>query len=502
MSKNRKRFHWILSLIFLLASLGIWSKTIAGAVLFLIVAVIALPIGPWADLKGKQRAKKWLLSIVLILIGSGLYSYGNTASTAVTQNQTVPSAIETKAVLTPTADPTEKPAESSASESTETSTTTPVPTETPEATTTPTPVPVSLSNIPAYSGSPYVAVNSNKPYFSDDDLTTNVFENYSNLDSLGRCGVAYANVCEEIMPTGRRGEIGSVKPSGWHTVKYDNVDGKYLYNRCHLIGYQLSAENANPKNLITGTRYLNVTGMLPFENMVADYVKETDHHVLYRVTPVFSGNNLLASGVLMEAESVEDKGDGVEFCVYCYNVQPGIKIDYATGNSSGGQQITPKVTATPKPKTVNDNEQAAGAMTAVSKVWNISGGGLKDGATEAQINAAQNAVNALPDSNSNKQNLQQMVDASRNSLRDKLTAQAQADEAARQEAARQAEQQAAAAQQAEQPTQGSGTMVWISETGSKYHSIPNCGRMNPNYAHQETEAQAIAEGYGRCSKCW
>lgn len=199
---------------------------------------------------------------------------------------------------------------------------------------------ISLSDIPAYSGDAYTTINDNVPFFDDDELTTDAFEDYSDLDSLGRCGVAYANVCADIMPTEERGEIGSVKPSGWHTVKYDNVDGKYLYNRCHLIGYQLSGENANEKNLITGTRYLNIEGMLPFENMVADYVKETNNHVLYRVTPMFDGDNLVASGALMEAKSVEDNGDGILFNVYCYNVQPGISIDYATGNSSSDESAS------------------------------------------------------------------------------------------------------------------------------------------------------------------
>lgn len=189
------------------------------------------------------------------------------------------------------------------------------------------------ADVPAYSGKPYTAVNNNEPYFTSDDLTTEAFENYSELDALGRCGVAYANVCLETMPTEKRGSISEVKPTGWHSVKYDNVDGKSLYNRCHLIGYQLTAENANQQNLITGTRYLNVDGMLPFENMVADYVKETDNHVLYRVTPVFTGDNLVADGVLMEGYSVEDEGDGICFCAYAYNVQPGITIDYATGDS-------------------------------------------------------------------------------------------------------------------------------------------------------------------------
>lgn len=192
----------------------------------------------------------------------------------------------------------------------------------------------SLDSIPSYSGSAYVAVNDNLPYFSNTDLTRTSFETYSELDSLGRCGAAYACVSADMMPTDERGSIGQIKPSGWHTAKYDCVDGKYLYNRCHLIGYQLTAENANEQNLITGTRYLNVDGMLPFENMVADYIKETGNHVLYRVTPVFDGNNLVASGVLMEAESIEDNGEGICFYVFCYNVQPGVSIDYASGESA------------------------------------------------------------------------------------------------------------------------------------------------------------------------
>lgn len=192
---------------------------------------------------------------------------------------------------------------------------------------------ITLNNLPAYSGEAYVELNDNVPSFSKNDMTSKAFEKYSELDDLGRCGVAYANVCKETMPTEERGNIGMIKPSGWHTVKYDNVDGKYLYNRCHLIGYQLTAENANEKNLITGTRYLNIEGMLPFENMVADYIDETDNHVLYRVTPIFKGDNLLASGVQMEAYSVEDKGKGVSFNVYCYNVQPGIEINYSDGTS-------------------------------------------------------------------------------------------------------------------------------------------------------------------------
>ena len=215
----------------------------------------------------------------------------------------------------------------------------------------------SLSDVPAYSGKAYISVNGNVPYFTAAELTTTSFETYSDLDTLGRCGVTYACIGQDLMPTKERGSIGMVKPTGWHTVRYDDlVDGKYLYNRCHLIGYQLTGENANTKNLITGTRYLNIEGMLPFENMVADYIQETNNHVLYRVTPIFEGNNLLANGVLMEGYSVEDKGAGVSYCVFAYNVQPGIEIDYATGESKLAdsaqleEQKTATVTPTPSPE--------------------------------------------------------------------------------------------------------------------------------------------------------
>ena len=191
----------------------------------------------------------------------------------------------------------------------------------------------SIWEIPAYSGMPYTEVNGNKPYFTEADLTTQSFETYSELDSLGRCGVAYANVGQDLMPTETRESISSVKPTGWKNKSYDTVDGGYVYNRCHLIGFQLTGENANERNLITGTRYMNVDGMLPFENMVADYIKETGNHVLYRVTPIYEGDNLVVSGVQMEAKSVEDNGEGILFNVYCYNVQPGVTIDYATGES-------------------------------------------------------------------------------------------------------------------------------------------------------------------------
>ncbi len=192
---------------------------------------------------------------------------------------------------------------------------------------------VTLEEVPEFSDNAYVVLNDNQPEFDESDYTTESFEDYSDLDSLGRCGTATANIGKDIMPTEERGKISPVKPSGWHSAKYDCVEGKYLYNRCHLIGYQLSGENANKKNLMTGTRYLNVEGMLPFENEVADYVKETGHHVLYRVTPVYEGDDLVASGVQMEGWSVEDEGEGICFNVYAYNNQPGVEIDYSTGDS-------------------------------------------------------------------------------------------------------------------------------------------------------------------------
>ncbi|MBR3751481.1 MAG: DNA/RNA non-specific endonuclease [Clostridia bacterium] len=191
-----------------------------------------------------------------------------------------------------------------------------------------------LGLIPEFTDKPYHVINDNKPFFTKEDMTTRSYESYPELDELGRCVAVMSCIGTDLMPTEDRGEIGQIKPTGWHTVKYDCVNGKYLYNRCHLIGFQLTGENANERNLITGTRYMNVDGMLPFENMVADYLKEErDNHVLYRVTPVFLGDNLVAHGVVMEAYSVEDDGEGICFNVFCYNAQPEITIDYKTGES-------------------------------------------------------------------------------------------------------------------------------------------------------------------------
>ena len=254
---------------------------------------------------------------------------------------------------------------------------------------------VSLDAIPAYDGKAYVAINNNEPFFTDSDMTTTAFENYSDLDSLGRCGVAYANICKDIMPTEERGKIGMIKPSGWHTVKYDVIKDRYLYNRCHLIGYQLAGENANPKNLITGTRYLNVEGMLPFENLVADYVNNTGNHVLYRVTPMFSGSNLVANGVLIEAKSVEDNGGSILFNVYCYNVQPGVGINYENGDSwldgtTGSASSGSDTSATENSAADSSNSETMVHITATGKKYHRAGcRTLKKSDTEVTLDEAK-----------------------------------------------------------------------------------------------------------------
>ena len=213
-------------------------------------------------------------------------------------------------------------------------------------------LPFKLSDIPSYSGTPYCEVNNNQPFFHADELTTESFKRFSELDSLGRCGVAYACIGTDSLPTEERGAIGMIKPSGWHTVRYDDlIEDKYLYNRCHLIAFELSGENANPQNLITGTRYMNVKGMLPFENRVHDYVENFNNHVIYRVTPVFEGDNLVATGVLMEGYSVEDDGAGICFNVFCYNVQPQIRINYVDGTS--------KIANAPKTETPTESESVS-----------------------------------------------------------------------------------------------------------------------------------------------
>jgi DNA-entry nuclease len=300
-----------------------------------------------------RRTKIWLLSVVssiaLLLSACAAPAAGSAGPSPTSAPKSVASAEEaaSERAAEDAPAPSPEPAEPSQKRPTENA----APDNVQQAIPQLSRLPFSIDDIAPYSGEPYAVVNSNVPYFSESDLSPESFEHYSDLDSLGRCGAAYASIGLDTMPTEERGNIGQIEPTGWHTVKYnDVVDGNYLYNRCHLIGFQLTGENANEKNLITGTRYLNVQGMLPFEDMVADYVEETGNHVLYRATPIFEGDNLLASGVLMEAESVEDAGEGISFCVYAYNVQPDIIIDYATGESSlSPEALAPEPIATPEP---------------------------------------------------------------------------------------------------------------------------------------------------------
>lgn len=417
---------------------------------------------------------------------------------------------------------------------------------------------VQADSIPEFPA--YEVVNDNVPYFTDKEkINTNAFESYSKLDNLGRCGVAYANVCKEIMPTEERQAIGKVKPTGWHTVKYnDIIDGNYLYNRCHLIGFQLAGENANKKNLITGTRYMNVDGMLPFENQVDDYIEMySNNHVLYRVTPVFEGGNLLASGVLMEAYSVEDQGAGVQFCVYCPNVQPGILINYSDGSSSIDENYTGETTKDRASSIKNSSTQEIASASKqksseVSKKTNSNAKATTVIASDftgskyilntntkkvhlsscryvSQINT-ENAEgsNSSPDklksdgytacgvcdpfgitkTTSKKNDSVTKKDSSSN----KNSSAKQSDVGQKSESAKQdnstkesgsnktvEKAQQKVETQASQPVSGG---VWLSKSGSKYHSKNNCGKMNPSTATQTTEADAIARGYGRCSKCW
>ena len=234
-------------------------------------------------------------------------------------------------------------------------------------------IPVDIKDVPKYRGIPYVEINDNKPSFSDKDKDR--VEEYSKLDKLGRCGPAFANVGKELMPTSPRESIRDVRPSGWHTVKYDDIlEDRYLYNRCHLIAFMLAGENANERNLITGTRYFNVEGMLPFEIQVADYVKSTGNHVLYRVRPIFKGNDLVARGVQMEAQSVEDGGEGISFNVYCYNVQPGIRINYKDGSSQPESKVQKNKNKNKKPYKSNKTKKARKkyGMNVFQKDWYIT----------------------------------------------------------------------------------------------------------------------------------
>ena len=359
-------------------------------------------------MKQTKRILALLLSVVMLLsfvgcdIDSSDYGEGST---------TVSSSSITDSTSEGSGENTDSKEESSSVPSKENSTIT---TQTPSTTQKPnsssvgtgTAKTVDPSTLPAYSGTAYTIVNNNQPNFSAAELTTKGYEKYSSLDSLGRCGVALASCGKEIMPgtNEERGSISSIKPTGWIQKSYSGVSGGYLWNRCHLIGWQLSAENANRQNLITGTRYMNINGMLPFENMVADYIRETGNHVAYRITPIFEGNNLVCSGVQMEAYSIEDEGESICFNVYCYNVQPGITINYATGDSSGPSSSATTSTPSTEKDNTNDNQAA------------------------------------------------------------------------------------------------SGDMVWIPNSGSKYHSRSGCSNMkNPR---QVTKQEAENEGYEPCKKCW
>lgn len=315
-------------------------------------------------MKRSNRILALLLSIVMLLSFAGCdldtYDYTDGASeisssqikdTEESTSQTEESSTQTSETEAPSTSTTEKPSNTTTVGSGKASA-------------------VDPSTLPAYSGTAYTVVNGNQPNFSAAELTTTAYESYSNLDSYGRCGVALASCGKEIMPGANeeRGSISSIKPSGWVQAKYDGISGGYLWNRCHLIGWQLSAENANKQNLITGTRYMNINGMLPFENMVADYIKETGNHVAYRITPIFEGSNLVCSGVQMEAYSIEDEGDGICFNVYCYNVQPGITINYATGDSTGpSSESTESSTQTSETTNSNSNQTSSGEMVWIPK---------------------------------------------------------------------------------------------------------------------------------------
>lgn len=352
MKKGSQIAQWVFTGLFGICALGNgfhWSS-----LFLLLAAVLMAPIPSIRNWLKSIKIKNWLaitLAVVVFFVGmigspmseipdnpdSGGSSYSenlnDTSGTSSTTDNNTSSTDDTGSITT---------------EDNTTSSTTSEPSSIGGGTAKP----VDLSNIPAYSGKAYVTINNNKPSFSSAELTTKGYEKYSPLDSLKRCGVAIASCGKEIMPGANeeRGSISSIYPSGWNQAKYEGISGGWLWNRCHLIGWQLSAENANRENLITGTRYMNISGMLPFENMVADYIRETGNHVAYRITPIYKGNNLVCSGVQMEAYSIEDNGDGIEFNVYCYNVQPGININYADGSSSS-QNGSNNTTSSSKPNT-------------------------------------------------------------------------------------------------------------------------------------------------------
>ena len=345
MNKSSKIAQWIFTGLFGICALG--NGFHISSLLLLIAAILMMPVPMIRNYLKKIKIKNWLaitLAVVVFFAGimaSPSYQDADTinnidSSYSETTDNSSDKKTSSEKDTSSSFNSSDTTSNASSSTNTSTSSNSNTSNKNPSVVVNGSASAVKLSSIPAYSGSAFVYVNNNQPNFSADELTTVAYESYSSLDSLNRCGVAIASCGTEIMPKEdeKRGSISNVYPSGWEQAKYDGISGGYLWNRCHLIGWQLSAENANRKNLITGTRYMNINGMLTFENMVADYIKETGNHVAYRVTPIFDGNNLVCSGVQMEAYSIEDNGDGICFNVYCYNVQPGININYATGESS------------------------------------------------------------------------------------------------------------------------------------------------------------------------
>lgn len=347
MKKSSVTLRWVGVALFALLILGNgfhWSSLLFAAGLVLLLPIPA--IQEWLGTIKLKGVLSVVLAVVLLFAGSLASPLSTTDVPGDGQPTVSDISSSTTTTTASTSDGTTTAAKLDEGNTTTLATFDEATTTTTSKPTTTTKVPVgstaNLNDVPAYSGKAYAVLNNNTPKFSSAELTTSAYEKYSPLDSLGRCGIALASCGKEIMPGAdeERGSISSITPSGWKQAKYDGVSGGYLWNRCHLIGWQLSAENANKQNLITGTRSMNVDGMLPFENMIADYIKETGNHVAFRVTPHFKGSNLVCSGVQMEAYSIEDDGDGICFNVYCYNVQPGITINYADGSSSKGSSAT------------------------------------------------------------------------------------------------------------------------------------------------------------------
>ncbi len=410
-----KIIQWIVAATFGICTL---ANGFHFSTLFLVLATILfLPIPTIRNFfKKKIKIKSWLaivLALVLFVVGTSLSPITNpelNSTDTSSISSTIDDNVSSEDASSKTNLSNQESTSSNSTSSKETNNSTNSETSKPSTNIVGSGIATTIdpSSIPAYSGKPYVVINNNVPNFSASELTTKGYEKYSNLDNLGRTRVAIASVGKDTMPSANeeRGNISSIKPTGWQQAQYDCVSGGWLYNRCHLIGWQLSAENANKSNLITGTKYLNINGMLPFENMVADYIKETNNHVAYRITPIYIGNNLLASGVQMEAYSIEDDGDGIMFNVYCYNVQPDITINYTTGSS----------------KETNSNTTSSSTPTIIT-----------------------------PEQETNN-------------------------------------------------STGSSNLVWIPNSGSKYHSRSGCSNMkNPT---QVSKSEAENRGYEPCKKCW